>query len=259
MSLQIEFLDENPLSTLVPVHTLRPDEVCIFVDKSRQHLKNHRFMEESLKAWKNQLKITDKFLDITSLEDIERSIEEIVHKHLNDKIYMDITGGPELMTAAGLKIAFKYDKVIPVYLNPKSNCLIDIQKKEKNVPCVPISLDDYALAIGAERIHTIDDDISNEKKTSICSMSEILMKDYVKWNILSNYIGGHYLPDVDYVDIPNTVTVGNKNFRVAEMLNAFIRFHYLETPAHFRYRFASEEARHWIEKAGTWLEMYIYL
>lgn len=162
------------------------------------------------------------------------------------------------MTAAGLHSAFQHDNVIPVYLNPKSNSLIDVQKKEKNVPCSMISLDDYAAAIGAKRIHTYDDTIADNKKTLIYSSAEKFMEDYETWNALSRYISKQYKEDVGYVTIPNTIREDKKSYTVSGMLKDLIQLNCLESAAPLKYRFKGEDAKHLIVKSGVLLEMYIY-
>ncbi len=253
----IEFLDPDPVSTLVPVHTINPDLVYLLVDKRRQSKKYNLNMIHSLQTWKRSLQIEIAFVDIFEPGEIRKTINSIIAAESDQKVYVDIYGGNELMTAEGLAAAFENEGVIPVYLNSKKKCIYDIRTSEKILDTVMISLDDYMLSIGSNRVKKRDDEPSDSMKEQIVTMSEYLIRHDVEWNVLSTYMNQHHDESL-IVEVPPVVTANGKTIETEELLREFIRNGFLFYEGRGLYCFLNMEVKRWMMKFGTWLEMFIY-
>ena len=103
--LQIQFLDYNIADALVPAVSLEPQHV-IFIYDSRKISKKYTVnIEKALRDNLPDVSVGFVDADMYSVSDILTKIFVAIEDFKDEKICIDITGGPEIMTAAGAQFS----------------------------------------------------------------------------------------------------------------------------------------------------------
>lgn len=253
--LQIDFFDEDLLHTLVPIHTLKPNAVCFVADKRTITDKRLALAEKTLHCWNPAVKIACIDVNPDNLEEIKRALEGVLSARPKEEtVYIDLTGGTELMVIAGYELCSKHG-AIPVYMDSTRNHLLDARSGEYLMPVDHISVNDYITAIGAKSLPHSHPLPTAADAPSICRVAECFFKYQTRWRVLHQYISQH-MPKSQVLQLPDKFLRNHKLFR---LVNTLLQEGFLITDGASRYRYRDEAIHSYLITYGIWLELYIYV
>ncbi len=253
--LQIDFFDEDLLHTLVPIHTLKPDTVCFVADKRAITDKRLALAEKTLRRWNPAVKVSTVDVNPDNLEEIKTALSTILSAlPEGELVYIDLTGGTELMVIAGYELCVKYG-AIPVYMNSMRTNLLDARSGKSLMPVNHISVDDYITAIGAKSLPHSHPLPTAGDASSICHVAECFFKYQTRWRVFHQYISQH-MPKSQLLQLPDKFLRNHKLFR---LLNTLLQEGFLIAEGSSRYRYRDETIHSYLITYGVWLELYIYI
>ncbi len=253
--LQIDFFDEDLLHTLVPIHTLRPDAVCFVADKRKITDRRLELAEKTLRRWNPAVKVTSIDTNPDNLAEIRDAIEKVIKAQPKDeKIYIDLTGGSELMVIAGYELCSKFGAV-PVYMDSARKNLLDVRTGKPMMPVSHISVTDYISAIGAKPLSHSHALPSAADAPAICRTAECIFKHQVKWKHLHQYITNHG-PKSPVFSLPKDFV---EKYNLHKILDPLLKEGFLIAEGEYRFRCRDRTIHSYLITYGIWLELYLYL
>ena len=252
--LQIQFLDYNIADALVPAVSLEPQHV-IFIYDSRKISKKYTVnIEKALRDNLPDVSVGFVDADMYSVSDILTKIFVAIEDFKDEKICIDITGGPEIMTAAGATLSFQRGYQM-IYTNLVKGKIIDVIKEEQIADVKNITLRDYLTVIGAKRYRDSHPIPNVRDYEQICNVAEYLFKNEDEWHGLQSYIikkcASNSDMSFDISDRPQDFS--------GRILDVFENNGFIEKEGSGTYRFTSRDNRTLMMNYGVWLEMYIYI
>ena len=122
----IDFFVIDVINTLIPIFSMHPDKEYLVYD-----VKDANSIEPITKAIKKrenqQIEVVAVPVDSDNFLDIERALDEILQAEQNQAVYIDLTGGSELMNACGYKLGIQYDVQL-LHVNFKNMKILDIKR-----------------------------------------------------------------------------------------------------------------------------------
>ena len=257
--IQIDFFDKDIVSTLLPISTTRPDKVIFLIDKRTI---TGRDPENVTKALKNMLPEVDvEFQPVTvdDLAEIYNKLKDIIDDidDLGD-VCIDLTGGTELMSACGYRIAKEYD-ILSIYVDVRREHVINAETGEMISPVKHISLEDCLTAIGAKRLKDSHDLPTEEEFPRILNMSEIIFSHIEDWSKLCQHIANTVSTGGQKMTVRLNDKIGKTKTGTAALIQGFIDNGFWERIDEWEYKFTSRKSREYITTYGTWLELYVYI
>jgi hypothetical protein len=258
--LLIDFFDKTPISSLVPINSMQADKVVFIID--REHLESRG--AENIRTAVRELGPVKQFAlkpaDISDIEDICDKIEKtVLDASDEDEVYIDLTGGSELMGACGYRVC-EETRAIPVFADMNKRGMYRVDNGEKIAEIRDIALKDYITAIGGKK--TSDSHIMPlaEEEERICEMAELLFERHGEWNSLCDAISKQIPDSGGTIFIPKTL---QKNYRYdfdpSTLMNEFERLGFVSRAGDGVYHVPNARYREYLTTYGIWLEMYIYI
>ena len=257
--LQIQFLDKNIADALVPAFSLKPKHLIFFYDRreiNEHDIRNVRAaIEERLDNVVVGFMQTDKY----SVQEIRNTLLSCIDDFKEERICIDITGGPDLMTATGLILSKEYDLQV-VYMNLSKGYIFDVNTGDKIADVCHMSTDDYLTAIGAKHFKLSHSMPKEQEFESICKVVEYLFEHISEWHALHKYLSDKYAGSegLDF-DITTNVIYNGHSYNSEEILSIFVDNGFATKKSHGRYKFANKKYKEYMTVFGIWLEMYIYI
>ncbi len=256
--LQIQFLDYNVIDALVPALTLKPEHLVFIYDQNKISEKYTENLTKALKAHLAGMNIAFVNADMYRISDIMDKIKKGVSEHAGEKVCIDITGGSEIMTAAGFLLSEKFAFQI-VYTNLAKGSIFDVMKEQEIAKVNHISLDDYMTAIGAKRSDDSHPVPCEKEYRNICNVAEYLFDHLSEWHALHNILKGFAQSKSLTFTIRKNITYQKKSYPSERILNVFCENGFTERLGDNSYRFTSEKNKAYMMVYGVWLEMYVYI
>lgn len=256
----IDFFDADLINTLVPVKTLQPDYVYFLLDVRKEENGVIQPVAETIYGWGQVKKIFYCPVDIYNMQDIQDTLAQIFEDAGEEQIYMEFSGGSELMIAAGYEACRKRG-AIATYVDIPNERLINMQTGEPLMPVKHISLDDYIDAIGAVRLgasHTLPRPVDYE---AVCKMAEIIFDRLREWHAIQDYLSKNVSSERWYAPfrVPDSLQYNDKNVNTAFLMGKFRDNGFVESLGRGKYRFLDATYLQYMINYGIWLEMYVYI
>ena len=260
---QIDFFDKDIVSTLLPVTTMEPDKVCFLIDKRKVASKEAQNVEIAIKKRLVNTVVEYNPVDIERLDDIYENLVRVVKENSGEECHIDLTGGTELMSACGYRVAKEFN-IMPVYVDVRREHLLNVETGEVLCDVKHLTLDDCLTATGAKRLRDSRDIPPEEEFDSIIEISEVIFDNILDWQKLCQHIANRISQTGSMeIEIPGNICKSKKGLSAIEDVlenNGFWeRIDEGESNSYRVYRFADKRRRGYITTFGIWLEFYIYI
>ncbi|MBQ6622667.1 MAG: DUF1887 family protein [Mogibacterium sp.] len=263
--LLIDFFEKTPISSLVPVNSIRPDRVVYLIDSSHLESLEARHMRKAVEGLGCVREFAYRPVDIKNVNSIRECLMGIIGRSREgEEVYIDLTGGSELMVAAGYSIT-RETKAHSVYAD-MDRCEI-VLVEDLSVLCSVnhITSRDYLTSIGAKRLRDSHSEPTEEEREHVFAIAEILFQRTGDWHALSEAIA-KAVQGTDRMEfsLPEKLFTGEggqseQTMDPADLLNAFTEHGFLRRTGENRYAFTKSKYREYMTVYGIWLEMYVYL
>lgn len=252
---QIQFLDKNVVSALVPAFSMKPERVVFLYDT---RVVGENAMKEMVEALKLRLpKTAVQFVrtNMLRIEDVKAELEKLVDVYQNKEVQIDITGGSEIMTACGLMVASKHN-LMPTYADFYSGYMFHVLTTERLAEIEQVKLEEYLTALGGKYMSSSRHTPEENDYERILSMAQIVFSNEKKWDkFFTHMTHGFSAHGVMEFSMGKNIEDRDCQF----ILNAFLEKGFAKKIGDDRYRFASEADKEYMTVSGIWLEMYIYI
>lgn len=253
--IQIQFLDKNVVSALVPVYSMKPEYVVFLYDTRVVSENVKREVEEAIKVRIPKTEVQYVRVNMHHMDEIKAELEKLVSTYKNKEIQIDITGGTEIMTACGLVVSEEHG-LIPTYVDFYSGHIFDVLTMEKLAEIEPVRLEDYLRAIGGKYMSSSRHTPKEKDFERILSMAEIIFANERKWDKFFTHMTHGYSAH----GVMEFSMEENKDDRDCQfILDAFLDRRYAKKTGEDTYRFTSAADKEYMTVSGIWLEMYIYI
>lgn len=253
--IQIQFLDKNVVGALVPVFSMKPERVVFLYDTRVVGENTMKEMQEAICARLPKIAVQYVRTNMLRLEDIKMELEKIIKTYQSKELQIDITGGSELMTAAGLMVAGDYG-LTPTYVDFYSGHIVHVQTLERLAEIEHVTLADYLTALGGKYMSSSRHTPEEKDFERILSMAKIVFSNEKKWDKFFT----HMTHGFSAKGVMEFSMGRNRNDRDCQfILEAFLERGYAKKIGEDRYCFASEADKEYMTVSGIWLEMYIYI
>ncbi|MBR6274464.1 MAG: DUF1887 family protein [Lachnospiraceae bacterium] len=257
----ISFYGHDVIGDLMPAITLRPEKIYILYDTRRCRRSDIKNLKDALMNRISDAKAVSVECDSFSVKSVHAAIVKIMMENKDKKVYVDVTGGPELMTAAGC--SFARDRgAIPIYLDLDKFVLFEVYNEGNRFPAAEIKLDDYLMAIGARQFSNSHQLPLREEYDNICEMAEYIFDNLSAWSKLEKYleaaVGGDEI--YEFCISRDMFECGYENYRQVEaLLDKFCSLGFLIAKSRMDYEIAGKKYKQYLTTYGMWLELYIYI
>jgi len=212
-------------------------------------------VESAIKNRMPQIEVQYIRTNMLAVSDIQVELERVVNTYQGKELQIDFTGGCELMIACGLLVA-NARKITPTYADFYSGYMFHVQTLERLEKIEHVKLGDYLTAIGGKYISASPYTPQEKDYARLLSMAQIIFSHEKKWDKFFAHMTKGYSAH------------GNMEFSMKEkqndedccfILNAFLEKNFAKQIGTDRYRFASEQDKHYMTVSGIWLELYLYI
>lgn len=260
---QIDFFDKDIVSTLLPVTTMEPDKVCFLIDKRSITGKDPQNVEEAIKKRLPNIEVEYTPVTVDDFNDIYQSLCRLVESNKEEVGCIDLTGGTELMSACGYKVAHEYN-IRAVYVDVRREHVLDVRTGEIIRDVNHLTLEDCLTAIGAKRLDDSREVPPEEEFDDILAVSEVIFNHILDWQKICQHIANTVSQTGKMeIDIPEDVCKSKKALSeiegVLEERGLWARVDHGEKNSSRTYRFIDKRRRNYITTYGIWLEFYIYI
>ena len=253
--IQIQFLDKNVVSALVPAYSLKPERVIFLYDTREVGENLLKEVGEALKNRMPKLEIQYERTNMLSMEEIHRELSNLIKVFANKEIQIDITGGTEVMTACGLMVAREHN-LTATYADFYSKHIINVLTRERLAEIEHVTLADYLTAIGGKFMSASHHTPEKQDYERIISMAKIIFSNEKKWDkFFSHMTHGFSAKGVMEFSMGKNQRERDCQF----ILEAFLERGFVKKIGEDRYRFSSEADKEYMTVSGIWLEAYIYI
>ena len=263
----IDFFGPDPKTTLLEYRTILPDVIYLLASDKYTASRYPEDVRKTVLGWKNDIIFNIERIDDLDLKVISERILEYVNRETGNGnlVYIDLTGGHELMIAAALSICegFDHDAVVPVILDHEGRNILSVFTREKLFSTIDITLDDYFSARGAKRLKTEEFEPLRSDYSKILSMARYIFSMYKDWNRLNQIINYTHLADTIQFSLPPAPVINGKKLRYTRnmriLIDKFISHGFIIPIDEYRYKFRDNYVRDYMVKFGNWLEMTVYI
>ena len=282
MTVQIDFFDRSATKTLISIKTMQPDRIVLLASgfHKKTVAKNGReivrlddaladmehainclgrseehHLENPLKS--NELEqdnIETAFVDPDSIMEIKTELDRILERYdASDDIIIDLTGGAELMIAAGYAVAQEHDNVIPIYTDVQKGFIVNACDGTPITKTKEIRLYDFMNACGGAMLSGKPDSMLNKQDLDIVikalpEVSKASGKAYMKFvNVVfgSGHNAGNYFWFKDQ---------GDGRF----ITDVFCKYNVIKSSGKDCYQMLNEDFFSVFKMKGILLELYIF-
>ena len=146
MLTQIEFYDKDTIKNILACLSIKPDRIVFLYDNQISDMNRFVSLENCFKNHLPDIIFETEPVDISNMNDIFNRTKKLICKYNN--CVMDITGGSELMTVAGVMAGMETN--IKMYYTDIINGRVEnILNKNDFIPTATLRLNDYVAARGA--------------------------------------------------------------------------------------------------------------
>ena len=249
---QIDFFDSDTVKTLVPVKTLRPDKLYFLIAKGKEKSRKARQTAKAISAWGYGIQVEFVPVSENDWNDISSKIMYIMSK-TDDEVYVDITGGSEIMVACG-KSAASGGRAKAVFADMSRDVMIDVSTGNILSKLSHIGINDYVTAINARRMGNSRALPHPSEYTRICNVAETVFRDVTAWKALNSHIANEY----PYQSSQSFKVAGRLERESREILSAMCKNGFIEYRDGAYYH-KSKKYKSYVYNYGIWLELYVYI
>ena len=256
----IDFFDSDLINTLVPVKTLQPDKVYFLLDSKKENDEEIKDVADAIFAWGHVKEIYYYPVDIYDMKDIQDRLSEIWETAGDEPVYMEFSGGSELMIAAGFD-ACRNRGAVGTYVDIPKGRMIHMLTGEELMKVKHITLDDYFRAIGAKRLDDSHAVPRPKEYERISDMAEAIFSRITDWHALQDYLSKH-VPSQGWYNsfkVPEKLDYNGKRVYSSFLMDKFRDNGFVEELEPGCYRFLDARYQQYMVNYGIWLEMYIYI
>ncbi len=278
--LQIQFLDTNIVKVLAPVHSRRPDHLILLYDASISSGRSIHYISLAVAQIVPGIVVETTRVDKHHYEGICQSLRDLLQGEACQSAIaahtceIIVTGGTELMTAAGIRIGTELGLPI-LYVSTSRGVVFDVITGEKVGQTVHVRLEDYLTAIGAKKRSSLHRTPPKEDFALIEDTAAQLLQHHEQWlkfaiycmNVLSDISESAltFTFDASFVT-KEMIHLSGKNVSPADFIKdaavalEILEAHGLIEPlADHTYRITKPRFRDYMINYGCMLEMFIYI
>lgn len=261
MLVQIEYFDNDSLTNLVSILTIKPDKVIFIYDKETATLKSVQDVYKACKAHLKNLNYEAFSVDSDDLEEICELTQKIIPQ--NNECIIDLTGGGYLLTIAGYKVG-RMNHLPMVYADIRKNHIINVETNEILYKTVTISLKDYLLSKNASCIGTSNEVPGMKEISQYKAMCEYVFRHKFEWKKTCNHLQrismhaeSNHISGRKFIEINEQTVHPNDEF--LENCQKFGLIKNLNISETVEFDYTSLLARKYLTTYGIWLELFVYL
>ncbi len=259
----ISFYDNDVICDLMPVFTLKPDKVYVIYDIRRCRRNDIKNLTKAINKKLPESKVTPVECDSYSIKSTTAAFSKIIDENTGEKVYVDVTGGPELLTATGCSYA-RAKGGIPLYLDLERRLLYQVFDENESFKAARISLSDYLTAIGAKQFSNSHRVPVKEEFDRIMEMAEYIFDNLNAWSRFEKYmesvIGGEEIYEFIFDKREMMKTYSESNAEdMQKLLDKFCELGFVSSLSKIDYEISYKKYRQYLTTYGIWLEMYIYI
>ena len=256
----VDFFDNDLRNTLVPIKTMKPEKVYFLLDATKEEDPSIRTMAEAVYSWGDVREIYYYPVNVSDYQDIRERLGEIFSTVSEETVYMEFSGGNELMIAAGYELCAK-GLAVPLYMDKQHNRMLNASTGEHLCDLLHITLEDYLCAIGAECVERSRYVPSAKEEERVEKMAQIVCANTGQWHAIQDYISKRTTADNWYQNfrVPEKITYNSKVYHTEFLMKKFVEHGFIENIRGGIYRFLDAKYYHYMTVYGVWLEMYVYL
>ena len=256
----VDFFDNDLRNTLVPIKTMKPEKVYFLLDNTKEEDPCIRSMAEAVYAWGDVREIYYYPVNVSDYGDINERLAEIFDSISGCEVFMEFSGGNELMIAAGYELCRK-GMAMPLFMDKKNNKMVNASTGESICNLCHITLEDYLCAIGAECVEHSRYVPSQKEEDCVEKMAQVVGANTGQWHAIQDYVSKRTMADSWYQNfrVPEKITYNSKVYNTDFLMKKFVEYGFVERIQGTVYRFLDAKYYHYMTVYGVWLEMYVYL
>lgn len=272
----IDFFEITPVNSLLPIKTMEADKIFFLIDSADRDEPDARHLKEAVEGLDCVNQFTYVPIDSSDINSMRERLKKVVEgADAGEPVYIDLTGGTDLMVAIGYCVSMETE-AIPIHIDIVKREAFRIDTGERLGDIKDISLIDYMTAIGAKQLEGSHKNPLDEEEEMICSVAETLFRRQGEWHALCDYIAGIYSKQGDdkrrRFTIPDRIEYTNrKRFNPTALMKEFVKYGFVRylgsseregyggrggTDMH--YEIADLRYIEYLTVYGIWLEMYVY-
>ena len=261
---QIDFYDRDIVSTLLPISSTKPERVVFLIDKRKIEGKEPENIARAIKNILPETQVSFEPVTIDDLSDIYNKLVEVVEGiEDTDDACIDLTGGTELMSACGYRVAREYD-ILPLYVDVKREHVINAETGEIINLVTHIDLESYLTAIGAKRLKDSHEVPKEEEFERILAVSQIIFSNVDDWQLLCQHIAKTVSQGGGSMKFRIPEKIGKNKRAIKDLINGFCEYGFIrkldDNEGYVgEYIFTDKKSRSYMTTFGTWLELFIYI
>lgn len=256
---QIDFFDKNVINNLVPILSMQPHVLCVVYDEKRVKKEEYRNFKSAVRNIDGFIEIREYSCNSHDVENITEVLAGIAEEYCEEEIYVDVTGGPELMVASALMVA-KELPIIPIYLDEEQELLFCVYDREVRFKAKRITMENYVLAKGAKHFSDSRSYPRVEEYNNICKMAERIFDYLEEWKLLQKYLSTYFYGYSGMHFSADKIKCAKDKVRgINELLGYFTKHGFVELRDNGKYVVKNDRYKEYITNYGIWLEMYVYI
>lgn len=261
---QIDFYDKDIVSTLLPIASTQPERVVFLIDRRKIESKEPDNVTKAIKDILPETEVAFEPVTVDDFSDIYNKLEEVVDTlEDTDDACIDLTGGTELMSACGYRVA-KEHSILPLYVDVKREHVINAETGEAISLVKHINLESYLTAIGAKRLKDSHEVPKKEEFENILNVCKVIFANVDDWQLLCQHIAKVVSQGGSGMKFRVPEKVGKSKRAIKALLEAFRTNGFIKKLDEYEgyvgeYIFTDKKSRSYITTFGTWLELFIYI
>ena len=274
--LLIDFFEVIPINALLPIRTLSPDKVAYLIDTEQLDTTDARHMEQAVSGVEGVTSFTYVPIRSDDVEQMKERMRAVIESAAPDEsVFIDLTGGTDLMVASGYSVAME-TRAVPIHIDLVRREVFRVDTLERIGGVTDISLKDYLTAIGAKQLRGSRGNPTDEEGAVICEMAEVLFRRTSEWHALCDKIAIAFSKKSDSrsrtFSITNRIEYVNKRgFNPKSLMKEFCRRGFVRylgeednltegEPGErvYHYELTDIKYKEYMTIFGIWLEMYVY-
>jgi len=261
MLTQIEYFDNDSLTNMISILTIKPDKVIFIYDKDIANLKTVQNVCKACKAHLPGLLYEAFLVDSDDLEVICTLTKKAIPT--SGDCIIDLTGGGYLLAIGGYKVG-KTSNIQMVYADIRKNHIINVETNEILYQTVNVTLKDYLLSKNATCIGTTNELPVKNLIGNYKAMSKYVFLHKFEWKKtcshlqrLTMYSDGTHVSGRKFIEINDRTVHPNDEFLYYCQELGFIKNLKICETVEFDY--TDPLARKYLTTYGIWLELFVYL
>lgn len=265
MRVLIKYYDKDVLKNIMAPLSLKPDKIIFLYDKGLQDATYFLGLNKCFKRHMPDVLLEKYPVDILSIHSIYEKTTQLILEE--DTVFLDLTGGSELMLLAGFK-AGSEKKARLYYTDIIGGAILDLDTQERVKKVARLSLEDFIEAKGARFMGNSHQEPDPKRYRDILEMSRILFESLSVWQQTSNFmqiVAARYSPHDLNMESKLILTQknGHKVTVNKNLLYAFQKFGFIKnvkmTQNNVSFSFCSVADKQYVINYGVWLELFVFI